>query len=574
LTVPFFLVQRGAEHQQAGDYAAAGADFSRAVAIDPQDPQALIALGNIDLLEGNAARATTVLAQATKVVPDNRQAQRLLFRAAFDAGELDDAQQALVALRALEGPDAEPDLAGEIDLAMFHLPAAKAEFDTAASAHPAAAGPQIALARISGLQGDTMTEETKLREVLRKDPANSVAVELLVAVLASKGQIDDAAVILAQAHQDDPKNLRYIRQIVEYDLVTHRFNQAQSVLNSLDAPIEDSPEIIEEKIQIALAIGKVNEARSLLGTMIAKYPTLVTAPLTLARLNAQASDLKDAEATLDQAILVNPHDFTLMAARAEFTLKESGMSAALAEAQSWATAPTHLPEALAIPGQLYLMDNQPLKSADAFGAAYETSGSPRFLLLEIATLEGIQQSALSNQQNGLTKSKLNNTLVKVRSALSTSPRQPGLLEALAQVDIANGQFDQAQEELTKALAILPNDVDALNNLAFVEDQLHLPDAELLASRAYFLSPTPAISDTLGWILFEHKNYGSALLLLSNAYQGLPRDPDVTYHYASVLAKTGNRAKAVALLKPLAASSDQTTTTTIANALLSKLALNQ
>ncbi len=542
LVFPELLVMRGAERQANQDYAAAQADYTRAILIDPRNEKARISLGQVALLRNDAWDAVTSLTPLMEADPNNIGVWRLLCQAEIESGEVSEAQQALNQLRKLEGQGTEPELSGEINLAMLHLAAAQSDFATAARATPQALGPQIMLARISGLEGDQTMEEARLRDVLRLHPDNAGVIELLGNILRSNGHADEALQLWTNAHQADPNNPLYIHQILMLSLAEKKPAQAAAFLDGTDPFVSGNPVIMGDRVKIDLMTGKLSDARSLLQSMIQQRPNDPTLPVALANFDIGADDINDATKTLDQALVANPHDASLMTARAELTLRNAGLPAALMQAKNWAHDTDHLPQALMIPGELYLAERQPLNASDAFEEAYANSGIQGFLVLEVLTLNGMQKNALSSDQKARLQSRLNGALAKVQDALAKNPLQPGLLDLLAQTDITSGKFAKAQNELTRSISINPTDSVALNNLAYVDDKLNDPEAEELAARAYFLSRTPQISDTFGWILFEKKQYGLALLLLSNAHKALPSDPDIASHYAAALAKAGDQAR--------------------------------
>ena len=57
-------------------------------------------------------------------------------------------------------------------------------------------------------------------------------------------------------------------------------------------------------------------------------------------------------------------------------------------------------------------------------------------------------------------------------------------------------------------------------------------------------------DTLGGILVQQGNAARGLGLLEKAHAASKDNPEVKFHYASALAKTGNKAKAKLLLAEL------------------------
>ena len=111
---------------------------------------------------------------------------------------------------------------------------------------------------------------------------------------------------------------------------------------------------------------------------------------------------------------------------------------------------------------------------------------------------------------------------------------------------------------------------ALNNLAWTYQQLKDPRALATAERAMKLAPeSPAVLDTLGWILVEQGNAARALPLLQQATSRAPSAGEIRYHLALALWKAGDKAKAKAELEkslagPAFAASDE------ARALLAKM----
>ncbi|WP_421864928.1 tetratricopeptide repeat protein [Motiliproteus sp.] len=115
--------------------------------------------------------------------------------------------------------------------------------------------------------------------------------------------------------------------------------------------------------------------------------------------------------------------------------------------------------------------------------------------------------------------------------------------------LQRGKPGDAVSAYERLLTLNPDHIVALNNLAWVYQQIGDSRALETAERAYQLAPNqPAIGDTLGWILLEQQPQ-KALPLLEQAAAALP-NPTVQYHYAAALAKTGQREKAIALLESL------------------------
>ena len=107
--------------------------------------------------------------------------------------------------------------------------------------------------------------------------------------------------------------------------------------------------------------------------------------------------------------------------------------------------------------------------------------------------------------------------------------------------------------LTDILAHRPADARALNNLAWVDQQTHDPQAPVLAQRAYQLAPSAQTADTWGYIMATEGGGDHGIGLLSQAVRQAPNDPGIKYHLAVAYQAAGQGDKAAALLTPLVAA---------------------
>lgn len=109
-----------------------------------------------------------------------------------------------------------------------------------------------------------------------------------------------------------------------------------------------------------------------------------------------------------------------------------------------------------------------------------------------------------------------------------------------------GQYDAAVDRYRRVLANNPNDIIALNNLAFLlAVRQHKPKEGLAyAERAFTLANgAPLVGDTFGWLLHLSGDNAQSLQHLRRAVAGAPAQGEVRFHYAAVLAATGDRAAA-------------------------------
>lgn len=117
--------------------------------------------------------------------------------------------------------------------------------------------------------------------------------------------------------------------------------------------------------------------------------------------------------------------------------------------------------------------------------------------------------------------------------------EPRLVEGhvlLAAAAYDRGDFDESIARYEAVLGTEPNNVVALNNLAYAlaEHRNRAKDALSLAERAYRLSgQSGAVADTVGWVHYKLGNLSEALSYVERAVRLEPGNADILVHAAAV-----------------------------------------
>jgi predicted Zn-dependent protease len=135
--------------------------------------------------------------------------------------------------------------------------------------------------------------------------------------------------------------------------------------------------------------------------------------------------------------------------------------------------------------------------------------------------------------------------------ISKIPGSNGVVASLkGDLAMAQGQFATALTAYNDALKKSDSPSMALRLYRAYAAMGDLPkgkdkSATSHAERAYSLRPTdPVVIDTLGWIMLQQGGtLDRALALLRDARLRNPNDPEIRYHLATALAKSGRRAEA-------------------------------
>jgi putative PEP-CTERM system TPR-repeat lipoprotein len=112
---------------------------------------------------------------------------------------------------------------------------------------------------------------------------------------------------------------------------------------------------------------------------------------------------------------------------------------------------------------------------------------------------------------------------------------------VAENNLASKDYKSAIALLQDVIKQNPNNPVALNNLAWAYQQEKDPRALETAERAFKLSGDNAgVLDTLGWVLVEQGNTTRGLPLLQKASGLAPAAPEIRYHLAVGLHKSGDK----------------------------------
>jgi uncharacterized protein (TIGR03790 family) len=134
----------------------------------------------------------------------------------------------------------------------------------------------------------------------------------------------------------------------------------------------------------------------------------------------------------------------------------------------------------------------------------------------------------------------------VEEAVELAPQYVPAWLQLASLDETAERFDAATDKYRRVLQIQPNNVIALNNLAYaMAVRQHMPAEALpLARRAATQAPAdPAVLDTLGWILHLTGDDAEAAKVLGQVARLAPNRAEMRLHAAVVFAAVGARAVA-------------------------------
>jgi putative PEP-CTERM system TPR-repeat lipoprotein len=462
---------------------------------------------------------------------------------------------------------------GTIRLVRLDLSGARAAFEGVLRNNPNSIRARLGLARLAAMQGQGEETERLLSEVLARDPGNAEAAARLSAAARSgtpRAQAALAALERAQAAAPGEPNLAIATASTL--LALGQPAKAAAILDAepLRPRRSGNPSLLMLLAEARAAEGQWQQAEEASRAALAEAPENVAARQQLANILLRNGNPRGAEAILQLGLNANPGSYPLQLSLVQLARQERGLEAALALADRIARQPGTRPAALLLRGDLLMAAERREEAAAAYARAFAEAPSRELALRQAAAWQAA--------------GKPDEAMRALGAWLEREPNDAVVNAQLAQYEIAAGRNAEAERRLARVVEQAREDWVSLNNLAWLMQaradadtqagKALLAEARLLAERAYYLSPTPETSDTLGWILAREGQTALALPLLRQAAAAVVQrqrgDPAMLYRLAYALKGAGQRDEAIRVLDPLLASDLQFPEREAAQRLLAEL----
>jgi len=526
---------------------------------------ALAQLVMAQLGQGKIDEAAATSDELLALNPEHPTARYLKATVELNQGDQEAAKRRLESLIADVPNLADPNrLLGAINLDQNQLGQARMYLQAAVSANPNDQLARGLLAETYLRQGD-LDAVRRLMSGLQGDPA---AVESLLLALAGRatlqtGDAERAAALFDQSEQElanDPQQavrlawvyagageLERARRMLEiaqpgrseealaYFLAAIRLQQgdtegARQV--AADLVSRGGNEAWRQILagRIAFLAGDLQMARTAFEEALEADPRNTTAMVNLARVALRSGEQAEAEMRLRQAVEVDPQAQLPRLVLAEIALSRGDV----AGARNWIAPLPDSPQRAGIDGLVAAAEGRFADAAEAFAVAFEAAPSTALA----------QSHFIAAQRAGLVQPD-----ALLRRWVEGHPDDVAAAFILGTYELQSGDEDAAIRRFNAIIAMDPDHVGALNNLAWHYGQSGDEKALQMAERAYAAAPgNPAVADTLGWLRLRSGDVSGALPLLEQAADGLPGQPEITYHLAEALAQSGEVDRAVELLE--------------------------
>lgn len=515
LTVLVAATQRGMADAEMLDllgraYAAAGEPeqavetFNKAAAMAPGSADILTHLATARMNASDPTATPMDFSRPADIKPSVANSTEAAVVAALSAGDLDKAGKALDDLRTLVG-DTETVglLAGTLLMKQQDYEGAQKQFEALTRKYPNLIRARLGFAQLLLLESKTDEAHRLLTEALHMEPTNDAVLGALLQIDMAQGHPDQAVALMQAAVAAAPNNQAFLITLSDLQVRAGAPEKALALLDSARRPnVEQPAPLLEARARAQMAQNQTAAAIETYRKVVTLVPGNTTTVRQLVALQMGAKNWDAARHTLHEALLVHPGDADLLRTLVGVTFAEQGEDSALSEIWKMQADPVNQVGARTLVPDLFMFTRHFRQAAEGYAALLKDNRTPELALLAAQAYQAAGQPALARKL--------------LEEWLATEPGDVEVAKALAVLDIANNQLDDARRLLEGALQRQPGDVVALNNLAWIYGQQHDPRALETARRSFAIVPEPHSADTLGWILLAQGDTARALPLLTQA----------------------------------------------------------
>ena len=509
-----------------GDLQTGVSYLQQAAAMEPDSTAAHLELGQALQAQGKTDLALAQFDAALQIKPDLIEAEVLRILTQLREQKYDAALQDITAFKTRHPKSPVPDtLAAVAYIGKKDYAKARQSFEQALALDTKHLPARMGLAQLALLQNDTVTARRHYHDILKQDPGHLDSMLTLAGLDARMGKRKDALAWLEKAKQKHPKAIPPAVLLVNTYLQENDPLKALALAREIHSEHPDHSDTIQALAQAQLAAGETSSALSNYRKLTEKLPKSPQAQYLLAQAQMKSKDSKAAAASLNKALKVDPNFLLASVALADLELQDNRPQDALRIARQIQKLQDKSPAGYELEGNIHMRTRAYADAAKAYTTAYQRGKSGGMAV----KLSGARKQAGDNV----------GAYQALIQWLAERPNDAGARAVLASTYQSDGKRKEAIDHYQKVLEKQPKNAAVLNNLGWVYYEQGDPRALEYAEKAYNLAKDqPAIMDTFGWFLVQQGQVKRGLELLQSAVAKSPESPDIRYHLAVALDKSG------------------------------------
>lgn len=347
----------------------------------------------------------------------------------------------------------------------------------------------------------------------------------LARVAEAEGNLDEARAALRAAINADAAAVEPSLALAALELRAGALREALKVIDALISAAPSDGKAAAAAGALLLAARKPDEARVRYGKARDQADDNADYWFGLGRAQLAVSDAAAASASFARAVELRPEWIEANALAVRLALSQRDLVAARRMTDALEGRLPQHPVTWLLAGQVAAAQRRAEDASRAFAKSFALRPTA---IAAVSDFEARVAAGLPRPEQPL------------QAWLAREPRDLAARRALADYLLRNGRDAEARRQFEALLEQAPNDLVALNNLAWLFSSSNIAMAESMARRAYAIAPDNAVvADTLGWVLVQAGKFAEARDTLAKAVAALPEDRTVRYHYATALQRAGD-----------------------------------
>ena len=416
---------------------------------------------------------------------------------------------------------------------------------------------RINLARMEFEEGNLKGARNQFDKILAQDEKNITALLGMAQVAERYGDVGQAVSWLEKARVADEKALLPRVVLGRYYFKTGKYNDALVVAREAASVKQDNVEILRLIAASLIKLDQTGEALEVYQQVIAKNPDNPQWHFEIANIHRGMKNINLATASLKKALTLDKNFLPAKAVLVELDIESNKLDEAIDGATDLKQQFPKSSAGYLLLGEIYTRQKDLKKAQQSYLDGYRVEAS-----LVLVNKIFLLSNALNNYDKSITV---------IQDWLQKHPADSVARMYLGLSYQATNKFDSAKKEYEQVIEKQPNNVMALNNMAYLLIEKDSASALDFAERARKLAPDNfAILDTYGWVLTKSGKTEEGLEVLQQALDKSNGNPSVSFHYAVALSRNNEKEKAVSILSQITQGTQEFPELADARNLLKKL----
>ena len=511
--------------------------LARISELQPKSNDAKARLGAAYLANGDEEQGIKILRGILKQSPTYDNADTLIVMYHLGQNDVPKAIQA-----AGEYTKRNPTAKSYVLLARTHLvngdkDQAKAAFEKAQEQKPGDPVSGISLAEYALADKDYNAARAYYQQILEHNPAHMETRMRVAATYAMEGKDEEMLASLDETLAAYPRAMEPRLVKARYFIARGEMEKAIPLFEALSEEQREHPDALETIATFELATNRYNQAVGTISRLIDKKPNTADYHFMKSRAYAGLGEQQKMSAELNRCLELSPEHFGAKVATARLALLSDDNKVFEDKLNDLKKVAPQSSEVIQLEVAYASKSGDNTRATKLLEGLFEREPTTS----NVIALASLRQS--SGDMDG--------AIAQLETWVDANPADVTARAKLSEVYGSNNQVDEVMRQCREILKLEPDNIVALNNLAWYLLKRDPKESLQFAQRAVALAPdSSAVLDTLALAQFENNNLDEARKNIDRALTAAPKSPDIRFHEAKIRAAEGDKSGAMVAVSSL------------------------